>query len=127
MRWRAPTPLLAAIVAVVVLLVTVRSQEPVGAGVYYDDGAYLALARSLAGGDGYVYSNLPDAVPGVKYPPAYPLVLAVTWKVFGAYPENLTFLKALNALFWSLAALGTFLLFAHGGSWRRTATAAVTP
>lgn len=126
MKWRAPIPVLATIVAVVVLLVTVRSQEPVGAGVYYDDGAYLALARSLAEGDGYAYSNLPDAVPGVKYPPAYPLVLAATWKVFGAYPENLTFLKALNALFWSLAALGTFLLFGRGGAWKRTAAAAVT-
>jgi hypothetical protein len=117
---------IAAAVAVVVLLVTIRSQEPVGAGVYYDDGAYLALGRSLAEGSGYTYSNLPGEVPGVKYPPAYPAVLALTWKAFGLYPENLTALKALNALFWGLAAAGCFLLFAKGGRIRLGAIGAVT-
>jgi hypothetical protein len=76
----------AAVVVLTVLAVTIRSQEPIGAGIYYDDGAYLALGRSLAGGDGYAYSNLPGNVPGVKYPPAYPAVLAVAWKAFGHYP-----------------------------------------
>ena len=54
MKRRTLTAVLAATVAVVVLLVTIRSQEPVGAGIYYDDGAYLALARSLADGNGYL-------------------------------------------------------------------------
>ena len=112
--------LMAAAIVVVVLAVTVGAQEPVGAGIYYDDGAYLALGRSLAIGEGYTYSNLPGAVPGVKYPPVYPAVLAGTWTAFSQYPENLPALKALNALFWGLAAGGTFLLFARG-SWRRIA------
>lgn len=117
---------IAAVVVLTVLMVTIRSQEPIGAGIYYDDGAYLALARSMASGDGYTYSNLPGDVPGVKYPPAYPAVLAVTWKAFGLYPENLTALKALNALFWSLAAGGTFLLFARGNRPRVAAVGLVT-
>ena len=115
-----------AVVVLVVLAVTIRSQEPIGAGIYYDDGAYLALGRSLAGGDGYTYSNLPGSVPGVKYPPAYPAVLAVTWKAFGHYPENLTALKALNALLWALAAGGSFLLFARGSRWRVVGLGLVT-
>ena len=119
------TAWLAAVVAAAVLVVTIRAQVPVGAGIYYDDGAYLALARSLATGGGYVYSNLPVAVPGVKYPPAYPAVLAAAWRLFGVYPENLAILKALNALFWALAAAGTFSLFARGGVGRRIATAAL--
>jgi hypothetical protein len=125
-RMKTLTALIAAVVVVTVLLVTVRSQEPVGAGIYYDDGAYLALARSMAGGEGYVYSNLPETVPGVKYPPVYPAVLAVTWKAFGSYPENLGALKALNALFWGLAAGGSFLLFARGGRRRVIAVGLVT-
>lgn len=120
------TALIAAVVVVTVLLVTVRSQEPVGAGIYYDDGAYLALARSMAGGEGYIYSNLPGSVPGVKYPPVYPAVLAATWKAFGSYPENLGALKALNALFWGLAAGGSFLLFARGNRRRVVAVGLVT-
>jgi hypothetical protein len=123
---RAFSATIAAVVVLTVLAVTIRSQEPIGAGIYYDDGAYLALGRSLAGGDGYTYSNLPGHVPGVKYPPAYPAVLAVTWKAFGHYPENLTALKALNALFWSLAAGGTFLLFARGNRRRVAAVGLVT-
>jgi hypothetical protein len=114
------------VVAVTVLAVTLQSQEPVGAGIYYDDGAYLALARSLASGEGYTYSNLPGSVPGVKYPPAYPAVLAATWTAFSQYPENLRVLKALNALFWGLAAGGTFLLFARGRWPRVVAVGAVT-
>jgi len=123
---RTLTALIATVVVVTVLLVTIRSQEPVGAGIYYDDGTYLALARSLASGEGYVYSNLPGAVPGVKYPPAYPAVLAATWKAFGLYPENLGALKALNALFWGLAAGGTFLLFTRGSRRRTVAIGLVT-
>jgi len=120
------TGAIATALVVVVLAVTIRSQEPIGAGIYYDDGAYLALGRSLAEGDGYTYSNLPGEVPGVKYPPAYPAVLALAWKAFSLYPENLTALKALNALFWSLAAGGTFLLFARGTRWRVAAIGLVT-
>ena len=123
---RAFSAAIAAVVVLTVLAVTIRSQESIGAGIYYDDGAYLALGRSLAGGDGYTYSNLPGNVPGVKYPPAYPAVLAVTWKAFGHYPENLTALKALNALFWSLAAGGAFFLFARGSRWRLLALGLVT-
>ncbi|MBT8477658.1 MAG: hypothetical protein KJO06_01980 [Gemmatimonadetes bacterium] len=123
---RVFTAAIATAVVLTVLAVTIRSQEPIGAGIYYDDGAYLALARSAAAGDGYLYSNLPGEVPGVKYPPGYPAVLAVTWKVFGLYPENLPALKALNALFWSLAAGGTFLLFARGGRRRVVAVGLVT-
>lgn len=123
---RRATAFLAATVAVIVLLVTLRAQEPVGAGIYYDDGAYLSLARSLATGDGYVYSNLPGAVPGVKYPPAYPFVLSLAWRAFSVYPENLGVLKTLSALFWSLAAGVTVLLFARGDRTRRLVTAAVT-
>ena len=127
-RWapRAFAGWIAAVVVLTVLLVTIRSQEPIGAGIYYDDGAYLALVRSVAEGAGYTYSNLPGAVPGVKYPPAYPAVLALTWKAFGLYPENLTALKALNALFWSLAAGGTFLLFARGNRRRVAAIGLAT-
>ncbi len=123
---RVFTAAIATAVVLTVLAVTIRSQEPIGAGIYYDDGAYLALARSMAAGDGYTYSNLPGEVPGVKYPPAYPAVLALTWKAFGLYPENLTALKALNALFWSLAAGGTFLLFARGNRRRVVAVGLVT-
>ncbi len=121
-----PVSVVAAVVAATVLIVTAVAREPIGAGIYYDDGAYLALGRSLANGGGYVYSNLPGSVPGVKYPPVYPVVLSAGWRVFGLYPENLAVLKLLNALFWAVAAGGSFLLFAGRRRRRVLAAGAVT-
>jgi hypothetical protein len=45
-------------------------------GVFYDDGFYAALARSLARGQGYVQANLPAAPAAIHYPPLYPILLA---------------------------------------------------
>jgi len=102
---------LSTIVFVVVSTIGVRGMAPTGAGVYYDDGVYLALAQSLADGHGYTYANLPGDVPGIKYPPVYPVVLAVASKILPAYPANLSYLKALNALLIGLAAVLTLLAF----------------
>lgn len=113
-------------IGIFVCAVTLWARIPVGAGVYYDDGVYLALARSLSDGTGYLYMNLPGAVPGVKYPPGYPAVLAAAGALSGSYPANLAILKGLNALFMGLAASFTFMLFAREGTIRRWTTAAVT-
>jgi 4-amino-4-deoxy-L-arabinose transferase-like glycosyltransferase len=45
----------------------------------WDSAFYVALARSLARGDGYTYMGLPHA----KYPPIVPLMLAPIELVFG--------------------------------------------
>lgn len=103
---------LALALGVLVALLALRGMVPAGAGVYYDDGVYLALARSLADGGGYVYANLPGEIPGVKYPPLYPAVLAAALEVLPAYPDRLGALKALNAALAGLAAGLAFLTFA---------------
>lgn len=108
--------LVAAAIGLFVAVVAIRGAVPVGAGIYYDDGIYLALAHSLAHGDGYTYANLPGHVPGVKYPPGYPAVMAAALKILPPYPDNLGALKALNGVFTGLAAALSFLLFAR--TWR---------
>ncbi|MGD8495250.1 MAG: hypothetical protein PVF05_03610 [Gemmatimonadales bacterium] len=108
--------LLAAAIGLFVAVVAIRGIVPVGAGIYYDDGIYLALAHSLAHGDGYAYANLPGHVPGVKYPPGYPAVLAAALKLLPPYPQDLPALKALNGVFTGLAAALSFLVFL--GAWR---------
>jgi hypothetical protein len=117
----APRWLVALGLGVVVGLVALRGIVPAGAGVYYDDGIYLALAEALADGEGYVYAHLPGAIPGVKYPPAYPAVLAGALQVLPGYPDNLYALKALNALFIGLAAALSFLVFVAAWDVRRSA------
>jgi hypothetical protein len=73
-------------------------------GVFYDDGIYLALARSLVEGHGYRLLYLPGAPGAVHYPFLYPLFLAALWKLAPAFPANLVMFKAANAALLGLAA-----------------------
>jgi 4-amino-4-deoxy-L-arabinose transferase-like glycosyltransferase len=74
-------------------------------GVFHDDGIYVSTARSLATGHGYRLINLPDAPPQTKYPPLYPALLAVVWRLWPAFPDNLLALHWLT-LFMSAASVG---------------------
>jgi len=103
---------MAVFLLLIVSMLVLRGRVTVaGAGVYYDDGVYVALGHSLATGNGYVYENLPGTLPGIKYPPLYPALLAAAWKIFPEYPANLSILKAINALLTGLAGAMAFLLF----------------
>lgn len=68
------------------------------AGVFYDDGIYLALARSLAEGQGYRLHYLPGAPAAVHYPFGYPLFLAALWKLWPTFPGNVLLLRGSNAV-----------------------------
>jgi hypothetical protein len=72
-------------------------------GVFYDDGIYAALARSLAEGHGYRLQYLPGAPEAVHYPPLYPAFLALLWRAWPDFPANVVLFRAANAL-----ALGLF-------------------
>ncbi len=67
-------------------------------GVFYDDGIYAALARSLAEGHGYHLLYLPGAPAAVHYPPLYPAFLALLWRIWPAFPDNVILFRAANAL-----------------------------
>lgn len=67
-------------------------------GVYYDDGIYLILGRALAGGEGLRYLNLPGLPAATHYPPLYPTVLALCWRLGGDLPTALALAKGLNVL-----------------------------
>jgi len=62
-------------------------------GSFHDDGIYLVTSEALANGDGYHLVNLPENPRQTKYPPGLPLVLALVWAVFPAFPDNLLLLK----------------------------------
>ncbi|HVO34681.1 MAG TPA: hypothetical protein VMT21_03880 [Gemmatimonadales bacterium] len=73
-------------------------------GVFYDDGIYLALAKSLAEGHGYRLLYLPGAPGAVHYPFLYPAFLAALWRVVPAFPANVALFKAANAVLLGLFA-----------------------
>jgi hypothetical protein len=46
-------------------------------GLFHDDAVYLITAKSLVAGHGYTIGSLPTPIPQTKYPPAFPLLLAL--------------------------------------------------
>lgn len=73
-------------------------------GVFYDDGIYAALGRSLAEGGGYRLHYLPGAPAGVHYPFGYPAFLALLWMLWPVFPDNVALLRGANAVLMGLFA-----------------------
>ncbi|HSE65402.1 MAG TPA: hypothetical protein VLB12_00350 [Gemmatimonadales bacterium] len=53
-------------------------------GAWNDDGVYTVLGKSLAEGHGYRSLHLVGDPVQVKYPPGFPVVLALFWKLTGS-------------------------------------------
>src|SRR6266850_2379174 len=62
-------------------------------GMFHDDGIYAVTAKSLATGRGYRIVSLPAEIAQTKYPILFPALLAVVWKLFPEFPQNLFWLK----------------------------------
>lgn len=101
----APLLTALAVLAVAVLVIT-----PQPAGVFWDDGVYLASARSLALGDGYRFANLPGAPSAVHFPPLWPALLAIIWRMVPDFPSNMNWFRLVNPV---LAAIGAGLACAY--------------
>ncbi len=97
-------------------------------GRIYDDSIYFVSAKSIAEGHGYRILSLPGEPFQTKYPPLFPLLLALVWKVQPEFPGNLPiaafvcwlmlppflaacwlFYKRLGLLEWQRLALLAFL------------------
>lgn len=75
-------------------------------GVFHDDGIYVITAKALAQGKGYRLIDLPNAPLQTKYPILYPALLAVIWKIWPSFPDNLMAMQGLSLL----AGAGTVAL-----------------
>jgi hypothetical protein len=65
-------------------------------GLFVDDGWYVLLAKSLATGQGYSLINSPS--PGILplYPPAFPFLLSIVYRVSPSFPYNIWLLKSVS-------------------------------
>jgi hypothetical protein len=59
------------------------------ASEYHDDGIYFVSAKSLAETGDYSIESLPTQPSQTKYPPLWPAVLSIAWRMEPHYPENL--------------------------------------
>lgn len=112
-------------VGVVVLLASLANATPHLIGVFFDDAIYALVAKAIATGQGFVYPQLPGTPPAIHYPPAYPLLLALVWKVAPPFPESTMWLKLVNPIVLALAAAGAFRLAGRLLPWPRMALAAL--
>lgn len=87
-----------------VFVIALWAQSDALAGVFYDDGIYLVLAKSLAEGTGYAYLHLPGAPEAVHYPPLYPFVLGLFWRIWPEFPGNLTLFQLVDSLAFAASA-----------------------
>lgn len=91
--------------AAIAVLLGFFAMNDVPIGIFQDDGHYAILARAIANGDGYRYTNLPGAPAATHFPPGYPLLLALLWRVAPQFPANVAYLKLINVVLLPIAAL----------------------
>lgn len=100
-------------------------------GNIHDDSVYYVSAKSLASGD-YRIESLPTRPFQTKYPPLYPLLLSIAWRVNPSFPQNLPIAAwiswlALPAMLVLLAALYPRLGMTGWRKWLLLILLAVNP
>lgn len=80
-------------------------------GLFKDDGWYVVLAKSLASGHGYNMINLPQHSGLYFYPPLFPLLLSLLYRLSPEFPANVWLLKSLSIASMMAAGFLVFQLF----------------
>lgn len=97
---------------VVVLVVAVLAIDAAPVGAVFDDAMYVLLAKALATGQGYHWINVPGSPAATHFPPGYPALLSLVWRVAPAFPANVMVFKYLNAVLLAVAG-GLLVEFAR--------------
>jgi hypothetical protein len=79
-------------------------------GFFHDDGIYVITAKALAQGQGYRLIFLPHSPIQTKFPILYPALLAIIWKLWPSFPNNLFLMKLLTLIF-GAATVGLSYLY----------------
>ncbi len=95
------------LLGLILFAVGVAAWRPIPVGVWHDDGVYMMVGKALSEGHGLVYSGVVGTPPAAKFPPLYPMVLALLWALsdsigvvtMAATFLNLAFLAGAGALF----------------------------
>lgn len=67
-------------------------------GTYHDDTIFVTTAKALATGQGYRIISMPNEPVQIKYPPFYPMLLSVVWRINPNFPENVTAMMLLSII-----------------------------
>jgi hypothetical protein len=80
-------------------------------GLLSDDSWYVLLAQALATGQGYTLINSPT--PGILplYPPGFPFLLSLVYRLYPQFPENLWLLKSVSIVSMMLVGVALYRYF----------------
>ncbi|MFY9573664.1 MAG: glycosyltransferase family 39 protein [Blastocatellia bacterium] len=98
MKRNNPAILIFAVLVAGTLSLYLADLKPNTFGFYHDDGIYVVTAKALATGNGYRIISLPSEPAQTKYPPFYPFLLSLIWRLHPQFPENLSAMMLLSAL-----------------------------
>lgn len=103
----------AALIALFLIVYWLRLDRVVGLVV--DDAWYTLLAKTLATGQGYTIVNSPTSGILPLYPPGFPALLSIFYRVYPTFPDNIWLLKSVSIA----AMLGSGLVCFYYFSRRR--------
>jgi hypothetical protein len=115
----APAPRRAIVVCIAValfLLVYLARLDRV-VGLFVDDAWYVLLAQALATGHGYQLINSPS--PGIlpTYPPVYPFLMSLAYRLWPSFPNNLLLLKSVSTLAMLVVGWASWRHFRRDRQW----------
>jgi Gpi18-like mannosyltransferase len=79
-------------------MIYLAALTPRSFGFYHDDGIYVTTAKALATDQGYRIISLPSEPVQTKYPPFYPFLLSLIWRVNPDFPSNILPMMVLSVL-----------------------------
>lgn len=92
------------------------------AGLMVDDAWYVLLAKSLADGSGYRIISSATAAVLPLYPPGFPAILSLVFRLSPDFPDNVALLKSVSiAAMMGVGLLSSIYLRAHQGLSREMA------
>jgi len=97
-----------------------RHRDLPGFGDLHDDSLYYVSAKSLADGGGYRVESLPGEPSQTKYPPLYPLLLSIAWRIAPEFPHNIPIAAWISWLAFPIIMLQLLWVFPRLGitGWR---------
>lgn len=98
--------------ALFVVIYFLRLDQAVG-HFFVDDAYYVLLAKALATGQGYHLINTPSGALMPLYPPAFPALLSIAYRLAPSFPENLWMLKLVSIAAMFGAGVVSYFYFAR--------------
>lgn len=105
-----------AVAVIVFLVVYLWRLDPV-VGLFVDDAWYALLAQSLATGQGYQLINSPS--PGILpvYPPMYPFLVSLAYRLWPSFPNNVLLLKSVSVVAMLVVGWASYKHFKRDREW----------